>query len=963
MARRAYGPGSTIRTERRMRNPAAWRAHGEMVPVGHLADPNTPPNNEIEDFRSRAAKGWTKEKYAGDTRLLQNERLLTPDMLWHVYKTCGDVRAAVDSIARRVSTHRRQITPTVAASDEDKARLARAREQADAVNAFLQAPNDDGDTFQSLTYQWVVDALVLAHGVLEVAFGTELVGLPDDPRITVEPGTAQRKRGWIQELLPRNAGVFTPVNDNSGRLLHYVQDMDMASTGKSKTGIFGDGATEYGNARKVDADKIVRLVLHPNTRSPHPVPIIETIVVEASTIARMTHRAWKTASASELPLGFLILTGSGKDTEASIKNAAKQRKGTDHTLRTITTPGARTPATWVKIDRDLTEVQFQQVLAEARKIIYRNFGVSRVEMGDTADVNRATAVTELEVSGSQLIEPMLEAIENLLNNRVIPLIVQRYERNPKAEVLCKFEFDRTVKLTPEQDNEAADADDKRLKNGSRSINELRQRDGLPPVEGGDAYRLDNAVVIGRGEAHPDDEPDDDDDPDDGAPGDTDGGVGQIVEEARSVRATDFPTKGDDKKVSLLNSNFSRFPLPEAERLKAEWPEIWDAGGNVLGNQQFRRLAKVVKQGKVETETDEEAVRLREAWAARHEDNHRLAGVVAQVKWLVVGSRGIGHMRDVIGAEKERLEEKGRSLGALRASWAAQVERSLGLSVQLRQLPSDWQPDGRFRNVRTLDLSRLGDVVETYRRQVEPAWRRARREVLAATSAAQRSGTVGSSAHTKDVDDALQALRETWSMVTAGSYASAAKVGTDAAEQFAGTRIDPADISVPYHEQAMSYLDDLLLDVKTRVLANITAVVRAKTTAEDGLDPDSPDADLLDAVEVSFDANEHRIDNWSGRLVEVATLGMARGLSADVVPEEDPDAPDAGARSDWWYLWEAVGDAGTCETCDRESAQAPRRVSQASVYPGGNTECMAKCRCVWTLWTRAEVNDGTAQKVL
>ena len=119
--------------------------------------------------------------------------------------------------------------------------------------------------------------------------------------------------------------------------------------------------------------------------------------------------------------------------------------------------------------------------------------------------------------------------------------------------------------------------------------------------------------------------------------------------------TNFPKRGDDQKVSLANSQYKQFPLAEAQRLKDEWPQIWRKGGNILGNTQFNRLKKVKETG-VKTPTDEKAVRLREAWSARHYRDHMLAGVIAQVKWLMVGSRGISHMLKVISDEKARLRK-------------------------------------------------------------------------------------------------------------------------------------------------------------------------------------------------------------------------------------------------------------------------------------------------------------------
>ena len=125
-----------------------------------------------------------------------------------------------------------------------------------------------------------------------------------------------------------------------------------------------------------------------------------------------------------------------------------------------------------------------------------------------------------------------------------------------------------------------------------------------------------------------------------------------------TKKTDFPKRGDDQKVSMNNSQWKVFPRAEAERLKNEWPQIWRRGGNILGNKQYARLTKVMEQGGTpKTPTDEKAIRLREAWMARHFKDFRLAGVVAQIKWLGVGSRGLSFMRKVISDEKKRLRDR------------------------------------------------------------------------------------------------------------------------------------------------------------------------------------------------------------------------------------------------------------------------------------------------------------------
>jgi len=134
--------------------------------------------------------------------------------------------------------------------------------------------------------------------------------------------------------------------------------------------------------------------------------------------------------------------------------------------------------------------------------------------------------------------------------------------------------------------------------------------------------------------------------------------------------TNFPKAGEDKPVSLQSSQWPLFPVSEAEDIKQNYPELWDAGGNVLGNKQYNRLAPMARDRRApETPTEEEAVRLREAWVARHREDFRLAGVIAQVKWLAIGSRGLDYMRKLIAEAKAKARER-RSMRYVQASYVA-----------------------------------------------------------------------------------------------------------------------------------------------------------------------------------------------------------------------------------------------------------------------------------------------------
>jgi len=105
-------------------------------------------------------------------------------------------------------------------------------------------------------------------------------------------------------------------------------------------------------------------------------------------------------------------------------------------------------------------------------------------------------------------------------------------------------------------------------------------------------------------------------------------------------------KISDQTGAEQNPKAKEFPHDYASRLKRGFPEIWDAGGNVRGNDAFdlwTRYRRGVRSPEVLHWHDVE----RPAWLARHRGNSRLAGVVAQIKWGVVGDLGVRGMKKVV----------------------------------------------------------------------------------------------------------------------------------------------------------------------------------------------------------------------------------------------------------------------------------------------------------------------------
>ncbi len=125
---------------------------------------------------------------------------------------------------------------------------------------------------------------------------------------------------------------------------------------------------------------------------------------------------------------------------------------------------------------------------------------------------------------------------------------------------------------------------------------------------------------------------------------------------------------DPENPRLEQSKYERPPLDYVQDLADNHPQIWDAGGNIRGNEAFslwKRYSKGDRAAEVLA-----WVREREAWAARHfEDGGQftgsnpesptlsnIAGVVAWLKWGVVGQLGMDKIRQLIADLKAKLND-------------------------------------------------------------------------------------------------------------------------------------------------------------------------------------------------------------------------------------------------------------------------------------------------------------------
>jgi len=114
---------------------------------------------------------------------------------------------------------------------------------------------------------------------------------------------------------------------------------------------------------------------------------------------------------------------------------------------------------------------------------------------------------------------------------------------------------------------------------------------------------------------------------------------------------------DDRITSFRKSKWKTFDPEFAQMIKDKYPSIWALGGNIKGNDQYRKLYPITQRGgTANSDVEINALELREAWVARHYEDFRIAGVIAQIKWLAIGSRGEQYMKNLVRERMKAMDE-------------------------------------------------------------------------------------------------------------------------------------------------------------------------------------------------------------------------------------------------------------------------------------------------------------------
>ena len=1002
----------------------------------------------VKDARERmgySQAAQTSSLYEAKTShysFYKQHRQLYPEQYWSLYRSSPDVRACVDSIARRIATWDWTVKPTVDPRDQEE--YTRLAEEAERVAKFLRVPNTNGETWQEVLTATITDLLVYDAGIMEM----------------VEDGGGQ-----FQELVSWLGSEWFKVIDAHGHLLHY----DQAPEKSTESPI------------SVPADRVLHFALFPNNRSTHGLPLLESCITECLTVLLSSEHSMVALDADEIPPGILVLGGVAGAAAERARADLQSMRGKDHKVRVITSPEpSGIEARWVELRHTVKDLELLQVVDAMRRAIWRVFGVQPVELGDTAGVPRASAEVQVDVSSSHLITPILESIQAKINAQVLPKLL-----SPEDVDRVVFTFQRGMENTPDQNLRVAQSSEILLKRGVLTVNEVRQQLGYLPLEGGDVPTVETSLgpvpltALASGQSPGMTLPSSAyGDADDQYPGTYRSKLDELSPEIRKTledKATEHndEVRAEWKKTtpSVLAEVFARgvgayHGNPESVRPTVSSPEQWafarvNSYLYALKNERFRsgkhdtdlmpkdhplstkgeesragydginltppqdcrdeaarglqwyeeghggdglvedtiRWARKLARG--EDITPDKARKMR-AWLARHEvdkdaegfrpgeDGYPSPGRVAWALWC--GDPGVRWSNSLVEqldrADQEDDGErhqcgpgcnhpahhhhhKHETRDSLAREWMGLHPSSMMAEIHSRAaqtyLPSEWQPAGRFRNVRTLDLGSLAELIAGYTREVARLYEDTSRECTSIVASAYgRDGAItvqDSQVANRRISDALDALSVKWGTVAEPYYVKAAELAVETARGWLAMEPEVEGVADgrAYYQEAMEYLLDsrgligTLRDQLSRVVAN-TTLARSLDDEIGELTPDTEARLTVSMTASTFAVNAHRITNWTGKLVGLSNRVLASALQSVIATETKADGSTGPIV--WMYEWVSAG-GRSCPICADEGVQGFRMMDRISRYPGEDTYCGGNCRCVLVMWKRSEVESGAA----
>lgn len=310
----------------------------------------------------------------------------------------------------------------------------------DYVFHLLHKPNDDDDTFRTITSKMLEDALVLDMGVWE---------------------KVRNPRGEIVQLYQVDGATIRPNLDDLGQFQKdaYYQYLTQGQA-EPDAKFFKDDLCIFMADPKGEAGHVGY------GRSP-----IEDIINTVLTSIQANAYNQSYFDESKLPPAVFNMKGVANDQLIKFKNQweASMDKGQHQSAFT------NAEALTIQLLRGTNqEMQFYELSLWLARIIFGAFELSPQEVGFTQDINKATAEVQQDITEQGGYSTYLDLIAEEINVDIIEDLGNIDARFREIE----FAWDIREELDPKTQ---AEIDQIRITSGIDTPDEIRQRDGKDPL--------------------------------------------------------------------------------------------------------------------------------------------------------------------------------------------------------------------------------------------------------------------------------------------------------------------------------------------------------------------------------------------------------------------------------------------------------------------------------------------------
>ena len=142
------------------------------------------------------------------------------------------------------------------------------------------------------------------------------------------------------------------------------------------------------------------------------------------------------------------------------------------------------------------------------------------------------------------------------------------------------------------------------------------------------------------------------------------------DEKKKIECTNFPQLGDNERISLKTSIHKSFDIDFAEKLRLNYPKIWNRG-NIRADQNYKKLLAIAKRGGDPiSKSEEKAIVDRESWIYRHLNEidkynenditlENISDLITHVKYLSIGNLSITRIKKYLNIVKKQVNEKAK----------------------------------------------------------------------------------------------------------------------------------------------------------------------------------------------------------------------------------------------------------------------------------------------------------------